>query len=134
MQTSPRYFFYYEGDFSGTLTNGSTTTISVLLSQNTIFEWHSLRINSSLFTSSVVQNTGLYLKITDQGTGQIYTSGYIPQTAIAGNENYGLGGELPYYPVLAGNTTIQFDILNSSGSSVTFINLTMVGIRENKVS
>lgn len=129
---SPRYNFWYVGSFSGSLANGAATTISIQFAQNTEFELHDIRCNSSVDTEAAIRNTGLSVKLSDGGTGQQFTSDYVPRELIFGDMEYGRAGDLPTPAVFSGNTTFVIDVLNTSGATITAIAIVLVGIRTNK--
>ena len=122
------YPYWYSTQYTTTLTTTSTTTMSIRFEEGTIFEAHSFYAWTSLDLVSTIQSAMFLCKISDQGTGQQLSNGYVIRTAIFGSLDH-LDGALPTPIQFSGKSTLNFDIQNISGSSMVGIYLAVAGLR-----
>jgi hypothetical protein len=125
------YPYWYVASSTATLVTTATTPLSVRFEEGTIFECHALYAWTSLDVVANNQSAMFLCQLTDNGTGQQLSNGYVPRNAMFGSLDH-LDGALAVPMQFSGKSTLTFSIQNISGSSFTSIYIAASGLRWNQ--
>ncbi len=122
------YTYWYSANIAASLTNGSTTTISIRFEEATVFELHAMFAWTDLDIISTIQGAQFLCKLSDTGSGQQLSNGYIPRQAMFGSLDH-RAGVLPAPTQFGGKSTLTFDLQNICGTTMASLYISLLGIR-----